>query len=129
MSVGNMAGLGALLGRAAAGTAPAGAPAQHENPSLAAARQQCLQQAARNAQAQQQTKRGLGRLLSATSRITQRFGGPDLSHTTADIYEADATAEDIQGAAKDLAFPRTRCSVAGIPEQRAGACAGGPAPR
>jgi hypothetical protein len=104
MTMGNMAGLGQLFGRGADAVPPAsGSVAPQDGAAgLAAAQRECLQEAAQAAQAQQQTRRGLGRLLSAASRVGQRFGGPNLSQTAADIYAADATASDIQAAAKDL---------------------------
>ncbi|MEZ5552348.1 MAG: hypothetical protein R3E82_15800 [Pseudomonadales bacterium] len=108
MDMGSMAGLSGLFGQGAAGSAPAvastagTAPAQGGTSDLATRQQECLREAQEAAQGQQQTKRGLGRMFSAASRVARRFGGPELGQAAADIYEADATVSDVSAAAKDL---------------------------
>jgi hypothetical protein len=105
MTMGNMAGgLGGLMTQqqgAPAAADPASVPAD-DDAALAAAQQKCLQEAMQSAQDQQKTKRGFGRLLSAATRVADRFGGAELSRATSDVYSADATAADISAAAKDL---------------------------
>ena len=54
------------------------------------------------AQQSQEKKRGFGRLLGAAGRIAGRFGGADVSQTMGDVYTANATADDLAAAAKDL---------------------------
>lgn len=69
---------------------------------LQAAQQKCLQEKMQAAQEGQKKKRGFGRLMSAVSRTAGRFGNNDLYKTTGDIYNANATADDLSAAAKDL---------------------------
>ncbi len=85
------------------------APAAEATPSpardpaeLQAAQQACLQEKMAAAQAAQKKKRGFGRLLSAAARTAGMGGNYDLYKTTSDIYNANATAEDLAAAAKDL---------------------------
>lgn len=87
---------------AAAGAAsPARSPAD-----LQAAQQACIQQKIAAQQEAQKKKRGFGRLMSAVSRTSSQFGGGglagDIARTTSDIYNVNATAEDLEAAAKDL---------------------------
>jgi peptidoglycan hydrolase-like protein with peptidoglycan-binding domain len=95
--------LKASQGGGAAAAAPATAapdPAQ-----LQAAQQACLQQKVQAAQQSQQTKRGLGSLMRAVSRTAARLGGDaaaDIARASHDIYDANATAADLESAAKDL---------------------------
>lgn len=114
MDMGSMAGLGQLLGQGAAGASAGGAAAsgaasnpgtsspQSGSGDLATRQQECLREAQEAAQAQQETKRGLGRMFSAASRVARRFGAPEVGQAAADIYEADATVADVSAAAKDL---------------------------
>lgn len=71
-----------------------------------AAQQACLQRKIAEAQESQTRKRGLGSLMRAATRTASRFGGgsaaQDISRVSADIFAADATASDLQSAAKDL---------------------------
>jgi len=94
---------------AAAPAAPAAAPAPQSAPAsggMTAAQALCIQEKVQARQEAEKKKRGFGRLLSAVSRTTSRFGGGslagDIAQTTGDIYSANATAEDIKGAARDL---------------------------
>jgi hypothetical protein len=81
----------------------AAAPAGTDDPAaLQAAQQACLKEKMEQAQASQQKKRGFGRLLGAAGRIAGRFGGADMSQTMGDVYTANATADDVAAAAKDL---------------------------
>lgn len=107
---------GAVQSRAAESRATASAPApaqQAQDPAASqAAQQACLQQKIAEAQEAQKTKRGLGRLMGAVTRTVSRYGGPDLSGTVSDIYGANATAEDLAAAARDL----------GLTEDQVAAC-------
>jgi peptidoglycan hydrolase-like protein with peptidoglycan-binding domain len=69
---------------------------------LRVAQQSCLQEKMAAAQASQKKKRGLGSLMRAVSRTAGSFGNHDLSQTMGDVYNANATAEDLASAAKDL---------------------------
>lgn len=96
---------------------PAGAPARNRDASAAqpaaddaaalrAAQQACLQQKAADAQQSQQRQRGIGRLARAVTRGASRLGGNDLARDVGqlsrDVYDADAIAGDLLGAAEDL---------------------------
>lgn len=98
-------------GQPAAAAAPAvaaNAPAAAaQNPAaLQAAQQACIQQKMEARQEAQKKKRGFGRLLSAVSRTSSQFGGGglagDIARTSNEIYNVNATAEDLSAAAKDL---------------------------
>ena len=79
------------------------APASVDDPAaLHAAQQACLKEKMEQAQQSQEKKRGFGRLLGAAGRIAGRFGGADVSQTMGDVYTANATADDLAAAAKDL---------------------------
>lgn len=97
---------GILSARASgAAPAPAAAPAAAAAPdpaALEAARQACLQKKMADAQAAQQKKRGFGRLMSAVTRTATRQGNYDIAQTASDVYDANATAEDLAAAARDL---------------------------
>lgn len=82
-------------------TATPAAPAR-DPAALQAAQQACLQEKMAAAQQAQKTKRGLGRLLSAVTRTASQYGNHEIAQTTRDIYSANATAEDLAAAAKDL---------------------------
>jgi peptidoglycan hydrolase-like protein with peptidoglycan-binding domain len=86
---------------AATAAAPAAAPAA-DPAALQAAQQACLQEKMMAAQEAQKKKRGFGRLLSAVTREAYRAGDYDLARTAGDIYSANATADDLSAAAKDL---------------------------
>lgn len=85
----------------------AAAPASQRSPeALRAAQDACLQEKIQTAQASQKKKRGIGSLLRAVGRTAARVGGgstaSDISRTTSDLYSANATAADLESAAKDL---------------------------
>lgn len=88
-------------GNQAAAAAPARDPA-----ALQAAQQACLTEKYQQAQAAQKKKRGLGSLMRAVGRTAARFGGNDfareMSQTTRDVYDVNATAADLESAAEDL---------------------------
>ena len=102
----------AKMNRPAAGQAapaatatPAAAPAPSPE-TLQAAQQQCLQQKYEAAQKSQQTKRGIGSLISAVGRAAGQTGNTetaaDIASASSDLYNANATASDLSSAAKDL---------------------------
>lgn len=72
-----------------------------EDPDLRAAQQACLQEKVQEAEAAQQTRRGIGRLLSAVTRTAEQIGY-DITRATEDIFSANATADDLSAAARDL---------------------------
>lgn len=88
----------------AAGTAttePEPVPAQ-DPAALQAAQQACLQEKMAAAQEAQKKKRGFGSLMNAVVRTTTQQGNYEVAETANDIYNANATAEDLASAAKDL---------------------------
>lgn len=79
------------------------APQSARDPeALRAAQQACLQEKMAAAQASQKKKRGFGRLMSAVARTAGSLGNHDVSQTMGDVYNANATADDLAAAAKDL---------------------------
>ena len=82
------------------------APAQKDPAALQAAQQACIQEKMAAAQATQKKKSGLGSLMSAIGRTAGQVGGVEMSSEVSkvsnDIYQANATAEDLQRAARDL---------------------------
>ena len=90
----------------AAAVAPAAtsaaAQAEADPAALQAAQQACLQEKIAAAEASKEKKRGFGRLLGAAARIAGRGGNAEIARTASDIYSANATAEDVSAAAKEL---------------------------
>lgn len=84
----------------------ASAPATRSPEELQAAQQACIQDKVAKAQASQKKKRGIGSLMRAVSRSATRFGNSnvanDIARTSSDIYNVNATASDLESAAKDL---------------------------
>lgn len=83
------------------------APAAPQDPAaLHAAQQACLQEKIAKAQESRKKKRGLGSLMRAVGRTAYRFAGNDASREIAeasrDVYDVNATAADLESAAKDL---------------------------
>jgi len=74
--------------------------------SLQAAQQACLQQKINDRQQTEQRKRGFARLARAVTRTASRLGGDDISSEVSElssaVYDVDAIAGDLQGAAEDL---------------------------
>ena len=81
-------------------------PAVQDEAALRAAQQACLQEKVAAAQASQKKKRGFGSLIRAVTRTASQMGGSDLSRaiaeTSYDVYNVNATAADLESAAKDL---------------------------
>jgi peptidoglycan hydrolase-like protein with peptidoglycan-binding domain len=87
------------------GAQAAAAPPANDPAAVRAAQQACIQQKIAEAQESQQTKRGLGSLMRAVSRTASRLGGDtaaDIARATRDAYDANATAADLESAARDL---------------------------
>jgi len=95
----------ATASAAPAVAAPQASP-QEQQASLQARQQACLQEKYAAAQEAQKKKRGMMRLLSAVTRSSSQFGGGEMANTinqTAnEVYSANATADDLSAAAKDL---------------------------
>lgn len=88
-------------------SASAPAPVATRNPAdLQAAQQACIQNKMEKAQASQKKKRGFGSLMRAVSRTASQLGNnnvaTDIAQTSADVYDVNATAADLESAAKDL---------------------------
>jgi len=78
-------------------------PAPTDDPvAREAARQACLKDAIAAAERTQRTRRGIGRLANAASRIASQAGNQDVSRALGTANTAVATADDLIGAAKDL---------------------------
>lgn len=75
--------------------------------SLEKAQRACLEEKIAATQATQKKKKGFGSLMKAVTNTAARYGGFDqlareLSETSRDLYDANATAKDWERAAKDL---------------------------
>ncbi|HNP35446.1 MAG TPA: peptidoglycan-binding domain-containing protein [Woeseiaceae bacterium] len=91
----------------AGGTAAAPAVAATRSPEeLQAAQQACIQDKVAKAQASQKKKRGFGSLMRAVTRTASQLGNSDVANdiaqTSSDVYNVNATAADLESAAKDL---------------------------
>lgn len=87
--------------------AAAPAAAQGRSPEeLQAAQQACLQEKMAAAQASQKKKRGFGALMRAVTRTAGQIASNDVAgqvyETSQDVYDVNATAADLEMAAKDL---------------------------
>ena len=102
-----------MMGAGMPGATPAAAPqatggtagaaeAQDPEAKKKAAPQACLAQKVKEAEDANKKKQGLGRLMSAVGRVAGRMGGADVSQAMGDVYSANATAEDLAAAARDL---------------------------
>jgi peptidoglycan hydrolase-like protein with peptidoglycan-binding domain len=90
-----------------AGGAQPAAPPQMDAAALQAAQQQCLQEKIAAKQKSRKRKKGFGTLMRAVTNTTSRFGGNSklarqVSRTSHDIYNVNATAGDWERAAEDL---------------------------
>jgi peptidoglycan hydrolase-like protein with peptidoglycan-binding domain len=103
---GNNAGQVAAATTTAAPATQAAAVQQTDEDALRAAQQKCLQDKMAAAQEANKKKSGFGKLLRAASRTLNTFGSSEIasqvSRTSYEVYSANASIEDIQGAAKDL---------------------------
>lgn len=97
---------------------PAVLPAKRPQDPVAAqaAQQACLQRKIAEAQEAQKKKRGLGRLMSAVTRTVARHGSPEIAGTVNDIHAANATAEDLAAAARDLGLTEDEVAACSNPE-------------
>lgn len=82
--------------------AAASPPAAQDPAALQTAQQACLQKKMADAQEAKKKKRGFGRLINAVARTAGRMGNHDISQSIGDVYSANATADDLTAAAKDL---------------------------
>lgn len=82
------------------------APQAMDPAQLQAARDACLQKKVEAAQQANKKKKGFGSLVRAVANTSSRFGSNDLareiSETSRDIYDVNATADDWERAAKDM---------------------------
>lgn len=83
------------------GVGAATAPVR-DSEALRAAQQACLEQKVADAQQAKKKKRGFGRLLGAVARTASRVGNSDAARAARDVYNANASANDLSAAAKDL---------------------------
>ncbi|HSQ69135.1 MAG TPA: hypothetical protein VLM41_03550 [Steroidobacteraceae bacterium] len=117
----------APAGQAGGPCAPTGlsaAPAAPANPATVAvapqspeaakaAQEACLKEKIQQAQAAQQKKRGMGKLLGAVGRAASLLGEADLARTVNDLYSANATAADLADAARDLGLTEDEIAECG----------------
>ena len=89
---------------------------QMQQMQLQQAQQACLQQKMAEAQAKQKKKRGFGRLMRAVTRTAWQSGNYDLARTANDVYSANATAEDLAAAAKDLGLTEDEVAACQNPQ-------------
>ncbi|WP_191621132.1 peptidoglycan-binding domain-containing protein [Marinihelvus fidelis] len=93
-------------GRPAPATVAATSPQSNPRADLQARQQACLQQKVEASQKQQKTKRAFMRILNTVSRSSSRYGSGELAKTistaSGQAYDANATYEDVKGAAQDL---------------------------
>jgi hypothetical protein len=105
---GSAAGVAAMPGAAAAlskaeavpSPAPVAAPATTETSQRA--RQACLEEEIRKKQEAQKKKQGMGRLLGAVGRVAGQYGGTQVARATNEAATAQATADELAAAARDL---------------------------
>lgn len=87
-------------------TTAAAAPEPMDPAALQAARDACLQEKVLAAQQANKKKKGFGSLMRAVTNTASRYGGGDLarevSETSRDVYDANATADDWERAAEDM---------------------------
>lgn len=98
----------------AATAAPAAVAAVPQSPEAAqAAQEACLKEKIQQAQAAQQKKRGMGKLLGAVGRAASMLGETDIARTMNDLYAANATAADLADAARDLGLTEDEIAECG----------------
>jgi hypothetical protein len=67
------------------------------------AKQACLQQKIAAAEHQQASKKkGLGGMFSSLSKTVAKYGNNEIAEVSSDLYEANATVEDLAATARDL---------------------------
>lgn len=91
------------------GNVPAPTAAASHQPAVAGLQerqQACLQQKMAEREKKQKTKRAFMKIISAVSRSSQQFGDGEtaqvISAASSEAYDANATYEDLKGAADDL---------------------------
>jgi hypothetical protein len=93
---------GAALATTSTAAPASASPGEPATSDLKKAQQACLAEKVREAEAAKKKKRGLGSLMSAVGRAASQFGGADVANVLGDVYSANATAEDLASAARDL---------------------------
>jgi peptidoglycan hydrolase-like protein with peptidoglycan-binding domain len=97
--------IGALRAAKNPATQPAAAAPQQAM-TLQQRQQACLQEKAAAAQERNKKKRGMMKLISAVTRTSRQFGdgglASDISRTANEVYNVNATADDLEQAGKDL---------------------------
>jgi len=97
---------------------PANTPAPAaDQAALAEAQKTCLEEKMQAAQAAQQKKQGFGRLMGAVARTAGRFGNRDIGRVAGDVYSANATADDVATAAKELGVTQSDIDACRAPER------------
>jgi hypothetical protein len=86
------------------------------DPALQTARQRCIEEKMAAAQAAQKKKRGFGKLLGAVSNVAGRLGNFEVSEAVNDAYTANATADDLASAARDLGLTEDEISECENPQ-------------
>ena len=99
----NMGDLGSIMQQDGAQAAPSAASAGTDA-DLSARQQACLEQSANQAQKQKnaEKKKGFGNLMGAVARTANRFGVGNMNAVTRDVYNANATADDVATVAGEL---------------------------
>jgi len=99
----NMGEMGTMMQERNAETPPSTAAASSDD-ELAARQQACLEESAKQAQQQKnaEKKKGFGSLMGAVARTASRYGVGNMHAVTRDVYNANATAEDVATVANDL---------------------------
>lgn len=97
--------------------APARTPQPTDPDALRKAQQACLERKMAETQEAQKKKRGFGRLLSAIGRVAGHTGNAAVSTTVQDVYTANATADDLAAAAKDLGLTEEDIEACRNPSQ------------
>ena len=79
-----------------------GGAAAQDPQALRSAQEACLQEQIAAAQEAQKKKRGFGKLFNAVARTATKLGSNKVNEVAWDVYDANATYEDLAGAARDL---------------------------
>jgi len=106
---------------AGSGSVPTGAAQPEPDPqTLRQAREACLQDKVTEAEASKKKKKGFGNFLGAVGRIAGRHGGSglaaDVSRVSGEIYDANATAQDLEEAAQALGISQDDIAACENPE-------------
>ena len=99
----NIDGFGSMTQQGGAQDGPSAASAGTDA-ELSARQQACLEQSAKQAQQQKnaEKKKSFGNLMGAVARTANRFGVGNMNAVTRNVYDANATAEDVATVAEEL---------------------------